>query len=210
MKLVLFFGITSAILLLACRKEKSNENPFVICGYTPYSNGSFFTFENVTSNRDTVDYTLTVKGDTLVNGDTYAKLVHDSFTVYIRCDNGHSYQFMPSINLPGYQLQPKANRFLIEDKPLGGTWSDTILLTVSGLKQMGLLQYSIVEKGITKTVYGREFQNVIGVKQDAAFIIGGTAVPVGTLAVNYYALHIGPIQIDKENDTTRLKDYTIL
>ena len=50
---------------------------------------------------------------------------------------------------------------------------------------------------------------MIVVRLSASVKVLGTTISLGTLATNYYAKDIGLIQVDREEDTTRLRSYNI-
>ena len=210
-KLLSLLGALSIIAICACRKEKSLEALITTtpCSYAPYSTGSSFTYQYVNSLGDASQYTLTVRKDTSIEGRPYS-ILHDGYNdQFIRCDNGNYFLYEPALSLPDYELTPGDRLFLHDNYPAGATWSDTVLATVSGVKQFGLLQYHVLERNITRKVLGMTYRDVIVVRQDAAIIVGETTYPAGTIATYYYAPGVGYIETASATDTVRLIDYTI-
>jgi hypothetical protein len=197
------------ICLSACKKEKSKETIPEVCEYIRYTLGSTFDYEYVTTTQDTIAYTITVTGDTLINGDNFSILNNGYANQYIGCDNGRYFLFELGISVPGYERPDGLRLFLYDNKPMGATWSDTIVAVAAGQQQIGLLQYTILKKENSRTVLGHEYANVIGVRQDAALLINGTLSPLGNIATYYYAKDVGYIQALSARYTISLKSYNI-
>ncbi|SHM44107.1 hypothetical protein [Chitinophaga sp. CF418] len=206
-----FVGALSIFSMYACRKEKSLEGIITDfhCGYAPYSTGSSFTYQYTNSSGDTSQYSLLVSGDTTINGYRYSILNDGYSDQFIRCDNGSYFLYEQALSLPDYQLEAGDRLFLHDSYSEGATWSDTINVTISGVEQTGLLQYHMLAQQTTHTVLGKEYKNVIVVRQDAAVLVGETLYPAGTIATYYYALGIGYIETVSPTDTIRLMNYTI-
>jgi hypothetical protein len=196
------------ISLLCCKKEKSGETIPVFCEYAHYTPGSTFEYEYADADK-TFDYKLTVTGDTLINGALFSVLNNGISSQYIRCDNGRYFLFEPGISSPGYERADGLRLFLYDDKPAGATWSDTIRVVVNGQQQVGLLQYTILERGNSRTVLGHEYPHVIGVRQDVSLLVGGVVQPLGNIATYYYAKDIGYLQAIDPEFTISLKSYNV-
>lgn len=196
------------VLLSACKKEKSKEPVIETCGYAPYTTGSSFGYEYA-SDTDTFLYTITVIGDTLLEGKRFSILSSGTANQYIRCDNGRYYLFEPGISLPDYQTSDGFRLFLYDTKAIGTGWSDTINAVVSGEKKSALLVYTIIQKGIKKKILGQEYADVIGVRQDIALLSAGTVYPIGNIATYYYAKNVGYIQAISKDYTISLRNYNI-
>lgn len=210
-KLLSLLGAVSLIAIYACRKEKSLETlvKTIPCSYSPYTVGSSFTYQYVNRLGDSSQYTLTVRADTVIEDRKYA-ILHDGYNdQFLRCDNGNYYLYERAMSLPDYELKAGDRLFLHDDYPAGATWNDTVHTTVSGLSQINLLQYRILERNVTWTVLGKTYRDVIIVKQDAAIIVGETTYPVGTIATYYYAPGVGYIETVSATDGVKLVKYTI-
>lgn len=208
----ILFSVGAIVFILsACRKEKSFETtpPPTTCDYAPYTQGTVFEYLYINSNNDSAVYTLSVTGDTLLDGNTYTVLNDGTTQQYIHCNNGRYFLYEPAISVPDYELQGGARLYLQDDQPVGYTWSDTITITLSGQQQSGLLQYVIEGKDSFHTVLGKKYEDVIRVRQDAAVLVSGVPYPVGTIATNYYARGVGYIETDSPTDTILLKSYDI-
>lgn len=205
-------AIAGFILMMACKKEKSQEDqapPASACDYAPYTDGSTFDYENVDTSEDTLRYTLTVAGDSVINDTTFKKLSDGSTTTYSACNNGNYVQMASNITFEGFTAGDIKTTFLKDNVMVGASWSDTIPVTMSSVTLSAILRYTITAKDAVKSVYSQEFKSVIGVKLDAVVIVDGTPIPVATISTNYYAKGVGLIQADRATDTTRLKSYTI-
>ena len=200
-----------ASLFLACKKEYSKEGldlvvvtppvadtPVIVatCEYNPYTVGSKFDYSYVTEANDTIAYTLGVVGDTTISGHRFSILSDGYNRQFIRCDNGSYYLFEKGVAEPGYQRPDGFRLYLHDDKPLGGTWADTVNAVVSGQPSVGLLQYTVLEKNSTRTVLGHTYTDVIGVRQDAALLIAGKVYFLNTIATYYYAKKVGYIEVE--------------
>ncbi|MBW8686170.1 hypothetical protein [Chitinophaga rhizophila] len=210
-KLLSLLGAVSIIAIYACRKEKSLEALITTtpCTYAPYTVGSSFIYQYINSKGEASLYTLTVRADTSINGKSYA-ILHDGYnSQFVRCDNGKYFLYEPPVSLEDYKLIPGDRLFLQDGYPAGATWTDTVMGSMSGVAQTGLLQYHILERDVEKTVMGKTYQNVIAVRQDAAVLMAGTTYPVGTVATYYYSPGVGYIETVSATDTIRLVNHSI-
>lgn len=196
------------LFLLSCKKEKSGESIFETCGYAPYSIGSTFDYQYV-SGSDTLLYTLTVTGDTLLNGNRFSVLSSGMANQYIGCDNGRYYLFEPRVSLPDYEIPDGFRLFLLETTPVGRGWSDTIRALISGEEQIALLKYLIIQNGTPRTILGHEYASVIGVQQSSALLSAGVVYPLDNIATYYYAKDVGYIQAIANNYSISLRSYHI-
>jgi hypothetical protein len=202
--------IAGALLLWACKKEKSREGtpPPSTCSYAPYKDGAVYNFQQV-KDEDTSTFALTVTGDTTVGGKKFKKLHTDTATTYDRCENGTYYQLVRNVTIDDYTADSILSIYLKDAEMLGGTWSDTTKVRKGSEEQDVILKYTIHQKGISKTVLGKDYPDVIVVKVDALVRVLGNWVNFGALAITYYAKDVGMIEIDREKDTTRLVSYDI-
>jgi hypothetical protein len=215
---VLKWGVLCVLLSQSCRKEYSKEDldlpapiPLAqpeMCSYSPYKIGNSFNYQVVkVATNDTVLYSIDVKRDTILNGTRYAVLSSESTEQYISCKDGVYSLYEQAVVLPNYKTTAGLRRFLYDYKEMGATWSDTISIINAGQQQTGLLQYTVLEKGTTKTVLGKVYTDVIGVRQDAALLVNGSVYPLKTIATYYYSPGVGYIETDNTTDTIRIKSY---
>jgi hypothetical protein len=206
--------LSALLLLFSCSKEMSDEgeapgSPASPCDYAPYTTGSSFSYINVNRAKDTINYTLTVSGDTTINGNVYKKLGNDSVFTCSNCENGVYTQVASILTFQGYQADDLELTYLKDDAPAGTSWQDTISVTNNGITSTGILEFTVLRKGFTKTVNGKDFSDVIAVQMDAIAIVFGNPIPVGTISTSYYGKGVGLIEADQLEDTTRLTAYAI-
>ncbi|WP_343691521.1 hypothetical protein [Chitinophaga sp.] len=206
-------------LATACKKEYSYEGmpeipkadtvktPEVVYDYAPYTKGSTYNYMYKTQTA-TYYYTVTVTGDTVLQGNTYAVLSDGYNLQFIRYNKGGYYLFEPAYT-SSTSYHPAAVRpFLYDNYALNAHWSDTIKATTfHGDPETALLDYHIIQKGTPKTVMGKTYSRVIGVKQDGYIIAGGQANSIGTIANYFYADSTGFIEKDSPTDTIVLLSY---
>jgi len=213
MKTGLYLGtiMLCVLMLISCSKEMSTEEGEVNskCDYAPYTQGSTFTYLNVSTGGDSTQYTLTVNGDTTINGNVYRKLGDSTAFMCSNCTDGVYTQIASILSFDGYTASDLRLTYLKDFLPAGSTWSDTITVSAGGISTRALLQYTIVQKGSNKVVNGHDYTDVIGIQIDASATTASATLPVGTVAVNYYARGIGLIESDQAQDTTRLVNFNI-
>ena len=206
-------------LTVACKKEYSLEGmpevpvdsvsePEVI-NYAPYTKGAVYNYMYNTA-TDTFYYSLTVIGDTLIQGNTYLIQSDGYNKQYMRYSQGIFYYYEPAYT-SATSYHPAAVRPVLYDYlPLNGHWSDTVKATTfSGNPETGLLDYHIIQKATPKTVLGNTYSKVIGIKQDSYLIIEGKAYSLGTVGNYFYADSVGFIEKDAATDTIRLISYSL-
>lgn len=203
-------GLIALIFVMAaCGKEQSLEEPYRgnVCDYAPYSQGSVFEYEQ--TGVDTFNYTLRVAGDTSLDGEPYILLednVSGGFSLF-KCGGGAYMQLVDVSSLPNAPQEPIKTVYLRDDLPRGGSWTEVLPLNIPGVGELPLtLRYTIVEKGAAKTVLGKSYTDVIGVQMDVSM---PPLITPQVLSTSFFAKGIGLIQADREEDTTRLKAYTI-
>ncbi|UYQ92883.1 hypothetical protein MKQ68_22645 [Chitinophaga horti] len=209
------FAVLSGVMIIAsaCRKEKSQEGTPVeeLCSYAPYYTGSSFAYTNTTIDDDVTEYSVTVTGDSTIDGKKYKMLETDldGSIAFSRCEGGVYTQVATDVALQGYEADIIISTNLKDNVRAGSSWEDTLSAdTPLGYAKL-TLTYTITQKDISKTVLTETFKNVIGVRMDASATIMGFPVDLGTLATNYYAAGVGLIQVDTDSDTTRITSYTI-
>ena len=214
MKLPLFAATLIAVgVLAACKKEKSREEPEKAgtCEYAPYTTGSSFTYKQVSIDvPDTLEYTMEVKGDSIVEGKKFRVLEADDAAMSIslfRCGGGDYFQLADASGLTGTPLGLVQTVYLKDSQPLGGTWEEQFPVDVPVIGRVNVtVSYTIVQRGTGKTVLGKAYKDVFGVRMDISL---EPLLPRTELSTNYYARGVGLIQLDTDADTTRLATYTI-
>lgn len=206
----LFLFLAGCTLLIACSKEMSNDGTgFPTCDYSPYTTGTSFSYIDVNKTQDTISYTLTVSGDTSINGTSYKIVGDDSVFFCSSCKDGIYTQIASILTFQGYKADSLKLTYLKENAPLGGSWSDTVTVSNGNLTTKAVLQHTITQKGATKTVNGKNYLDVIAVKLDASAIVLNNPVAIGTISTSYYAKGIGLIEADQADDTIKLVSYIL-
>ncbi|WP_089890326.1 hypothetical protein [Chitinophaga arvensicola] len=209
--IAILFMVTA---LFSCSKEMSTEGegnlpPTSHCDYAPYTNGSSFSYINVNRSKDTVAYTLTVSEDTTINGILYKKVGNDSVFTCSNCKDGIYTQVASILTFQGYSADDLKLTYLKDNVPVGTMWQDTITVSNGGASTSGILEFTVMEKDITKAVNGKDYASVIAIKMDAYAIVLGNPVSVGTISTSYYGKGVGLIEADQLQDTTRIVSYTL-
>lgn len=213
MKLSPFLSLVFAVMVLAaCKKETSYEGPLQshVCNYAPYTAGSSFNYEFVNVNpAGSEDFVLMVKGDSVIGNESYRVLEDDITGEFSLFDcNGVDYvQLLAVTGIPNAPTQPIKTTYLKENVPLGQGWSEDIPVTITGLGDFMLnIRYTIIQKGSNKTVLGKAYTNVIGVEMEVSV---PPFISPQILSTNYYAKDVGLIELDRFEDTTRLRSHII-
>jgi hypothetical protein len=107
---------------------------------------------------------------------------------------GNDYYRFQTLPLNNLQLQ---NLYLKDNATVGTSWSQTLNVTVPGFPTPipVTVTNSITEKGISKTVNGIAYNDVINIKTD----ISSAGLPAGTIVTDiksYYAPKVGLIEGD--------------
>ncbi|MFY0253094.1 hypothetical protein ACDQ55_03985 [Chitinophaga sp. 30R24] len=212
------FLITISVLFiitqLSCSKEMSQENngsqpPPGTCDYAPYTVGSTFSYININNTNDTTHFTFTVSGDTTINGIVYKKMGNDSVFTCSNCASGEYTQIASILTFQGYEANDLQLTYLKDNVVAGTSWKDTITVNNGSVSSTGILEFTITATGMTKSVNGEDYTDVIAVRTDAYALVSDNTIPVGTLFTSYYGKGIGLIEMDKEEDTTRLVSYDL-
>lgn len=176
------------------------------CEYVPTCVGSWYKYQTETfGTADTFRSTYLSTVDTLVGSITYAKMLlrtststgdRDDFS-YISCNNGESVAFQyNAVGAGGTTVAFLKVTGLKANLPVGGTWVD-IIQNQTG--QDVTNTFTIEEKGISRTVLGTAYSNVIHVHLVQTIdvpLIG--AQEVGT-AEYYYARGVGLVEFTSNN-----------
>lgn len=209
---LLLLSVTVVLLFVSCKKEKSLEGSFKgnTCDYAPYSTGSSFAYQQViVSLPDTFSFTLLAKQDTALGGELY-RVLEDEMTGGVslfRCGGGDYIQLADISELPGAPTEPVKTTYLKDNVNLGQGWEEQIPVTLPVIGDVVLtVNYTVMQKGTNKTVLGTTYEDVIGVRMEVS---APPFLPPTELSTNYYAKGVGLIQLDTEEDTTRLSAYTI-
>ncbi len=204
-----------AIVFSSCQKDftvetgllpgggsNSEKNGCKDCIYYPICSGSVYKYSDTSAGSSTAtasNYTLTYIKDTLIESKTYKKFTGaGQQNTFFNCTSGVSTAIVLNGSTQGGILLPYVKiTTLKENAAVGTLWSDTI--TVNG--QDAVYTYNIVSKGITKTVAGVTYADVIHVHEQTTIDLMGTVIPAGQ-SEYYFARGIGLIESLSIDDFT--------
>ena len=226
MKKILFGTLAlSSLLLFSCNKDDGPGEEPVSEVYLNTTAGSTWQYEVIdnTGTDPVQNYTLTsTNRDTTADGQSY-HVYENSIEVneYHRKSGNDYYAFQPMpLELNSTNI---ANLYLKAGATVNSSWSLTAPVDFSGFSFSVKITHTLVGKGLTKTVNGTTYNNVMDVKTD----IGLQGLPPGTVTLTtdiheFYAPGYGLIErnaranidflgtTETMNVTTRLKTATLL
>ena len=176
-------------LMLAAGCSKNTSTPDVVstADFSPLTANSTWTYQNTPGGS----FTLTATNrDTAANGKTYRVLLNSSGgNNYLGKSGSNYYRFGSIAQL---NISAAEELYLKDDQLVNATWLTTQTFTVPGipLPLTANLNYSIKEKGISRTVATKAFTNVTHVRLDLS-ITGLGAIGGGDF---YYANGVGLIE----------------
>jgi hypothetical protein len=227
MKQIFFALAFSTIILSACKKNNDEEIvpapagfqwPAGTSDYTPYTNGSTFTFEIVSGTPSVTDsFTYTVTKDTLIGGATYRKLESNKPTLgptyYANYNAGVVTNITYNLNFQGFTLPTVKQTVLKDNVPVNNTWTESLDVTVSGITVPVSFTYTLVQKDFVKNILSKDYastiyaKQIIGIPANIATILG---IPANTQIDNYFAKGVGLVQKDATGNNTKIKRYNIV
>lgn len=168
--------------------------------YQPITSGSTwtYTYQIIGGTTETMSLKMT-GGTSTFNGRKYYNYAATS-TIPGGSDTGYYYQGGNMYRARGTSQQAGATidmLYLDNTKPVGGTWIDKIndTGTVNGIS--GRFVGTIVDKGITRTVGGKTFNDVIHINLDLQYDYGlGNGFDSTGFYDYYVAKGVGLIELD--------------
>lgn len=178
-----------AVIFTQCKKDSALSAP---PDYVATGTGSTFTYHFASDSVNT-DFTLTATSrDTSVSGRSYRVFSStDSVNRYFAKD-GHNYYKLSAI--PNLAITP-ADLYLKDDAALNTSWAgDAVTFHLDSVPFPLIANFNntIKEKGISRTVSGKTYNDVIHVRQDIDVTFAGS---IGGLD-RYYAPGVGLIEED--------------
>ena len=171
-KLLSVLMASSLLIFTQCKKDDGGGDtpPAVTKDYSPLTTGSTFTYRDSTitaAGTTTSSYTLTVTGmDTTVNGKKYYKLTGSDTSVRYKAKVGANYYQLTSFQALG--VTAFEDNYLNDSLAVGDIWSQTTAPFAipggSGFTATATLKYKIVSKGVSLTVNGTTYADVINVQ----------------------------------------------
>jgi hypothetical protein len=170
------------LLLVAYSQcKKSGDDP-VIIDYLPLTVGTNWTY---ISNGVTSKLTVTSK-DTVALGRTYKVVSNNNGANQYHGKSGNEYFRFATFQ--GFLPNGVEELYLKSDHNVNGTWQFTVNVMISGFPVPVTAKYTITEKGIAKTVQGKNYTDVVKV-------VLALSSPLGNAGGGdfYYAKGIGMI-----------------
>ncbi len=191
------------------------------CIYAPTCVGSMYNYEiNFNSSLSTRVQKIISQTDTVVAGFTYKKTltnyedgsgnVTSAGYSYINCNNGETTVFAYNLTgLAGSTISFIKSTLLKANTAVGGTWTETIQ-NQGG--QDVINTYTMKEKGISRTVLGVTFNEVLHIELTQQINVGGMNVDAG-VSQYFFAKGVGLIETTNESfgltNSQLLKTYFI-
>ncbi len=204
MKKIQFAALYLCLVTISCGKSNNPAPPAgSVDKYMSITTGSTWTYDVITNPGTTgattaIDIVSVTGTDTTVEQGTANQRIYRIFKhtngnvsdyYNITGSDYYRYQTLPLNNV---KIQ---NNYLKDNAAVGTSWSQTVNVTIAGLGVVPILvANSIVEKGISKTVNGTNYSNVITVKTDLSTSLSPGAI-VSDIK-SYYAPKVGLIQGD--------------
>ena len=209
-KLFLVAG-SSIILFGSCSKNDPQPDPPAAANYSPQTANSTWTYKNTPGST----FTLTATNrDTTANGKTYKVYLNSSGSNNYMGKTGSSYYRFGSIAELG--LNAVEELYLKDDQAVNATWLITQAFTAPGIPVplTASLNYTIKEKGITRTVGSKLFTNVIHVRLDLSVTIlnsigGGDFYYAEGVGLIENAINVSVPGQAAINQTQVITDYSI-
>lgn len=196
--LLVFFVLTVGII--CCKKDKSTPVVSTTDNYISITANSIWQYKTVNNsivNNDSVLYTVT---STNMDSNINSKIYH----VLTSTNGPNQYRNLTGNDYYTFQALPEAlggntveTIYLKDNIAANGSWSQLYNITVSGLPVIINLINTVVEKGISRTVNGIAYTDVIHVTTTLSISFFGSPLPIGAVITdiqNYYAKKVGMIE----------------
>ncbi|TFF35192.1 hypothetical protein [Mucilaginibacter psychrotolerans] len=205
-KYILSLLAITTILFSACKKDNANNPaPNESGAYQPFTAGSTWSYRNETAaiGDDTdaeVEITVNTMTDAtkVYNGKTFYKLTSvtggETESTYLNFTNHVYYNYSFNAEADMALELP----YLNDELAVSDTW--TVPIVVAGAPE-SQIKGIVAEKGITKTILGKTYNNVIHNKLELQSKLGGVFTTIFTFDF-YVAKNIGVIAIYTRYDDT--------
>ncbi|PVY39703.1 hypothetical protein C8E01_11092 [Pontibacter virosus] len=175
-------------ILVSCGDKDNDASPKETAelDYQPTTQGSTWSYGGSTP------YTVLATGKTkMIDGKSYAEMETKRGS-----ETGKSYLLKEKGVYTAIGMDPSlgdvALTFLKEETPVGKPWEQSNV--INGIQTK--MTFTIIGKGISKTVEGKTFKEVIHVQMNATYTIMGTEVELGIPTDYYWAKGVGLILTD--------------
>ena|SRR5687767_9946202 len=195
-------ALCCVLLFVQCKKSASSAPP----DYLPLTVGTNWTY---VSNGTTLKLTVTNK-DTVALTRTYKVLSNSNGANQYQAKSGNEYYRFATFQ--GFLPNGVEELYLKADQGVNATWQFNVAVQFGGVTIPVTAKYTITEKGISKTVQGKSYTDVVHVRQDLTSPLGNNGG--GDF---YYAKGVGMISStialsapgSTTNNTTELTAYEI-
>ncbi|RCH54543.1 hypothetical protein DJ568_12030 [Mucilaginibacter hurinus] len=229
-KLLLSVFALTVLFFAACKKDKNKPNPQPDSPYQPFTSGSTWKYRVVdgsgeTAEADTILNKMT--GDTRTfNGKTFHVLISKEMVMpesasvsKLKINEGpagdETYIGFNN-NIYSSFYEDEYNRieigYLNLDKAVGEAWTEKISFKEDGTNLEGQVKTTTIEKGLSKTLHGKTYNDVIHSKVELQVKTGDSYTTKVSLEF-LTAKNIGVISttgnIDGEESVSELIDYNI-
>ena len=197
----IFLGLLAlSIGGISCQKEDPSApvTPTVV-QYMSLSAGSTWNYELVDNAPATTTTPFTI---TSTSRDS--AIGSRSYHVFTNSIGGNEYYNITGHEYYNFRSLPSAlggasveYLYLKDNAAVGDSWSQAFPVTLSGIALNATLTNTITEKGISKTVKGIAYTDVIHVTTTVVVTVGGAPLPASALITDiqsYYAGKFGMIQ----------------
>ncbi|MES2894362.1 MAG: hypothetical protein V4725_20250 [Bacteroidota bacterium] len=198
MKKLLLPTLFFALFAASCQDDDVPVPPATADPYMSLSAGSTWNYELINNSTSTTStYTITsTNRDSTVGAKAYHVFTNSAGTpneyYNITGDDYYNFRKLPSV----LGVSSVENIYLKDNLAVGQTWSQTYPVTVSGFAMNITVNNTISETGLSKTVAGTAYTNVIKVTTTFAVTVGGLPLPASALTTdiqNFYAPKVGVI-----------------
>lgn len=214
--------LITCLYLFSCSKS-NDPGSSPIPAYMNLKAGSTWTYQNVNNipPASTSSYLLTsTSRDSSIDGKTYHVFTNsaNASSEYYRISGNDHYTFQ---SLPTELGAAKVeNLYLKAGAVVGTSWSQLYNITYSGLPLAITITHTIAEKGLSRTVFGQSYTDVVHVSST----ISVSGIPPAGLTTDiqyYYAPNVGLIEnstkidlnyltlVSKSDNTVSLKAATM-
>lgn len=220
-----FFFVSTFLLFISCNKNPAiQDNPVnerfdcKECSYVPMCDGQRYIYEHITNNGTTMEVrdTLQYIKDTNINAVMFRKFrfatnnyVANQYHTCVGNITLHAFYF----NLGGNTLTLKQSTRLNPNLSVNDHWSDSLVYS-SGVAT--IYKNTIIEKGITRTVNGRGFSDVIHILVETTRYDPSSGIFPLDNTDYYYARGVGLIETNSTNpifgtfrESIKIKEYFI-
>jgi hypothetical protein len=186
-----------AIGLTGCEEQTTTPNTPTGTNYFPMTQGSHWTYEITADFGDTVltsTETKTISGDSTVNGKKYFQ-VNSSDSEYP--------EFIRRSGDTVFTLSEEGIDEIMSIERKGASWERTF--SSEGLRTT--VTFTVLEKGINRSVMGKTYNDVLHVQGIGSIAIGNQT---SEMEFNgYFAKGVGPIEETTPFTVAKLKSHSI-